>query len=228
MVLRENRQRSRTGCHPNGRCISFARSGLIPFTTHLMMKTAAVASAVLALGALGLSRPAQAQAATIASPFHAGQWGIEGYATGQTGGVMRFFTPRTALVFTLSTNHISTSSTDNTFGPSTNHATQLDATVGFRRHSMIAQHVAATFGAGLAVGTIQQKETFPPPSGTNSLRSHYLGAFVDLGGQYMVADHFAVGIAYRLAGEHLVSGPANQTGSEFSSAFLPIRAALYF
>ena len=190
------------------------------------MNTRLFAAAFAMLAALPPN--AKAQATDNATPFRAGQWGIEGYASGQGGGILRFLTPRTALVFTLSADHLSTSSDDASGSPSSNHATQLDATLGLRRHSMVVQHIAATLGAGLAAGTIQQKVTYPPPDGSDDYRSHHIAAFVDVGGQYMVADHFAVGLAYRLMGEHFKTGPLHQTGFDFSSAFVPLRATLYF
>ena len=44
----------------------------------------------------------------------------------------------------------------------------------------------------------------------------------------MVADHFAVGIAYRLLGRHVKNSGTSQAGTEFLSNVLPIRATLYF
>ena len=44
----------------------------------------------------------------------------------------------------------------------------------------------------------------------------------------MVADHFAVGLAYRLSARHLKNGLEEKSGSEFASGFLPVRASLYF
>jgi hypothetical protein len=168
-----------------------------------------------------------AQAATIAPPFHAGQWAIEGYAAGQTGGVMRFFTPRTALVLTLSANRLDMSNDDPSSGLSSNRATQIDATLGLRRHSMVMQHVAATFDAGVRGGSVRQKMEYRNPAGTSPYNSSYIGAYVDFGGQYMVADHFALGLAYRLTGEH-VKTVSDLAGTQFAAGFLPIRATLYF
>jgi hypothetical protein len=186
------------------------------------------AACLFALGAVTTgARSANAQAAASASPFHAGQWGLEGYVVGQGGGVLRFFTPRTALLLTLSTQHLEISSGDRTVLPTRTSGTLIDGTLGFRRHSMIAPHIASTLGAGVIAGTVQQRQEYPPPAGTNKFRSSHIGAFIDLGGQYMVADHFAVGLAYRFSAQHIgYSGPSS--GSEIVTGFLPIRATLYF
>jgi len=183
---------------------------------------------VLGLATISAFAPsARAQGTTTATPFHAGQWGIEGYAAGQSGGIMRFFTPRTALVLTLSGDRLDLS--DNAAAaPTSNRATVVDATLGFRRHSMLAQRIASTFGAGLIAGSVTQKIAYGGPAGTSSYHGSYIGAFVDVGGQYMVADHFAVGLAYRFAGQHLKPNGSDQRGTEFQLGFLPIRATLYF
>lgn len=186
---------------------------------------------VMVLATISLFAPsagAQTPVSTSTGPFHPGQWGIEAYAAGQSGGVLRFFTPRTALVFTLSADRLSTSQDDGAFGPTSNKGTVADIELGLRRHSMVAQHIAATLGGGLLVGSIQQKITYPAPQGTDSYHSAHFGAYVDVGGQYMIADHFAVGLAYRIAGQHVKSGPSGQAGSEFAMSFLPVRATLYF
>ena len=184
---------------------------------------------IVALGAAAvMPNGAEAQAAVIASPFHAGQWGIEGYATGQAGGVMRFFTPRTALVFTLAAQHLNTSTDGGGLGVGSNKGTVLDGALGLRRHSMLAGHVAAIVGAGVVGGTVQQRQEYPGIPGSSRYHSSYVGAFADVGGQYMVADHFAVGLAYRVTGRHISNGLSDQKGSEFLAAFLPVRATLYF
>jgi hypothetical protein len=193
------------------------------------MRTMQLAVAgLVALGAtvVGAGR-AEAQAA-VASPFHAGQWGIEGYAAAPMGGVTRFFTPRTALVLALSAERLSTSSDDPASSLRSNKGTVLDATLGLRRHSMIAPRIAGTIGAGVVGGTVHQKIEYSGTFGPSGGNSSYFGAYADFGGQYMVADHFAVGLAYRLTARHLKNGFQEQSGSEFTSSFLPIRATLYF
>ena len=193
-----------------------------------MRKMQLAVAGFVALGAPVIGAGSAGAQATVSSPFHAGQWGIEAYAAGQTGGVMRFFTPRTALVLTLSADKFSTSRDEAAFGPITSKGTEIDGTLGLRRHSMLAEHVAGTVGAGLVAGSVEQKIEYASPPGTSSFHGSYLGAYVDVGGQYMVADHFAIGLAYRLTGQHVKTGATGQTGSEFAMSFLPVRATLYF
>lgn len=196
-----------------------------------MTKMQLAAAGIVALGATVIgARGATAQATTaaIASPFHEGQWGVEGYAAGQTGGILRFFTPRTALVLDLSANRVNTSADRAGAGLIRNKATEIDATLGIRRHTMLAQHVAATIGVGAVGGSINQTLEYAFPAGTSKFHSSYFGAYLDAGGQYMVADHFAIGLAYRLTGRHVKSSGTGQSGSEFAMAFVPVRATLYF
>lgn len=95
---------------------------------------------------------------------------------------------------------------------------------------MLAPKIASTFGGGVEAATTSQRAEYPgTPSVVNSYRSTSLGAFVEAGGQYMVADHFAIGLAYRLTGSHLSSRNGGAThGFDVETSFLPIRATLYF
>lgn len=183
---------------------------------------------IVVLGASVIGANSAAAQATSSSPFHAGQWGIEAYAAGQTGGIMRFLTPRTALVLTMSANHIKTHSDEPATTLVSNEATVFDATLGFRRHAVLASKVVGTLGAGVVAGSVQQRQEFRGFPSRSSFHSSYYGAYADLGGQYMVADHFAVGVAYRLTGRHLKNSGTGQAGTEFITNVLPVRATLYF
>jgi hypothetical protein len=185
---------------------------------------------VVALGGTAvIARSAEAQAAPVASPFHAGQWGIDGYATSNAGGILRFFTPRTALVLDLFARH-SSGSRDNGGGVAMDIRTDdVDIALGLRRHTMMAPRIAMTLGAGVEAGSQRQRTdvsggVFP----STDYRMTHLGGYVDAGGQYMVADHFAIGLAYRLTARHTKFDYLDQSGSEFYASFLPIRATLYF
>ena len=192
---------------------------------HLQPAMAAVVALGMSITCVG---SAGAQGTAVASPFHAGQWGIEGYAAGQSGGILRFFTPRTALVLTLSGNHVSTSNCEVTPDASSNKGTVVDASLGLRRHSMLAPRVAATAAIGAVGGTVQQRQVSPGPFPPSTYRTSYVGAFAEGGAQYMVADHLAVGLAYRLTARHLSLGITGQKGADFFVGVVPIRASLYF
>lgn len=183
---------------------------------------------IVALGASAIGAGTAGAQAVAASPFHAGQWGIEAYAAGQTGGIMRFFTPRTALVLTMSANHIKTHSDEPSTPIVSNEATVFDATLGFRRHAVLGSKVVGTLGAGIVAGSVQQRQEYRGFPTRTDFHSSYYGASAELGGQYMVADHFAVGVAYRLLGRHIKNSGNGQAGTEFITNVLPIRATLYF
>ena len=193
-----------------------------------MRRMQLAAACVVALGTTAIgATSAAAQAPAIPSPFHAGQWAIEGYAAGQTGGVMRFFTPRTALALTLSADHLDTRSDDASSTLVSSKSTTLDVTLGLRRHTMLASKVAGTFGIGAVGGTVKRRQEYTIFS-PDHFHSGYYGAFADLGGQYMVADHFAVGVAYRFVARHVSNSGSHQAGTELATGVLPIRATLYF
>ena len=164
--------------------------------------------------------------APVAAPSASGLSGPELWA--QTGGIMRFFTPRTALVLTLSANHLKTNSDEPGSTLVSNEATVFDATLGLRRHAVLASKVVGTAGGGLVAVSVQQRQEYRGALSPSSFHSSYYGAYAELGGQYMVADHFAVGIAYRLLGRHVKNSGTSQAGTEFLSNVLPIRATLYF
>ena len=187
------------------------------------------AAAVVALGTSAITpATAQAQATATPSPFHAGQWGLEAYAAGQMGGVMRFLTPRTALVLTMAANHYRTSAANAGSTIASDKATEVDATLGVRRHTTLAPRLSGIFDGGAVAGTFQQRREYTGSLNPGRYHAAYYGAYADAGGQYMVADHFAVGIAYRLIVRHIRNDASEQAGTEFISSVLPVRATLYF
>ena len=105
----------------------------------------------------------------------------------------------------------------------------LDVSLGLRHHTMVAPKIASTFAVGVAGGTRQQRAEYGGAlGGVSSYRADYLGAWVEFGGQYMIVDHFAVGLAYNLSARHLAHIAGDQHGFEFATAFRPVRATLYF
>ena len=191
-----------------------------------------LAATVIALGSLAAFSTAGAQQATIPSPFHAGQWGVEAYADifGH-GGAMRFFTPQTALVFDLGAEHGDTKAAANsnsTLQKSTTNT--LDLELGLRHHTMVAPKVVSTFGAGVDAGTIQRRDEYLgfPSITVSSYRANYVGAFAEVGGQYMIADRFAVGLAFYLSARRTSTNAGDQRGFEYNTSFRPLRATLYF
>jgi hypothetical protein len=195
------------------------------------MKTAQrLATVVVAMGGLCLTvNDAGAQSATP-SPFHAGQWGIEGYASGTTGGLLRFITPRTAIVLDVSGTHTRSTSSATPILPgdfAKYTSDEFNVALGLRRHVMAAPRMAVTYGVGGLVGTLQQRNEYSGQSANSDHRS-YFGGFADVGGQFMVTDRFAVGLSYRLRLQHNNRSIDDQSGNLISTSFMPIRATLYF
>ena len=186
---------------------------------------------LVAVAELAFAQPAAAQQLTTPSPFHTGQWALEGYATGQTGGVLRFITPRTAIVFDVSGNRSTSEpgggalitvgdvikTTDDAF----------DASLGLRRHVMVAPRIAVTYGLGALAGTMRHKVEYALQD-KSVFSESFFGGYVDGGGQAMLTDHFAVGLAYRFRIQRTINNVLDQSGTSMRVSFLPIRAALYF
>ena len=95
---------------------------------------------------------------------------------------------------------------------------------------MLAPKIASVFGGGIALGSYAQRDEYSTPANdVTSFHARYIGAYVEAGGQYMVADHLAIGLSYRLAGQHMTASAASDLhGFQFASSFLPVRATLYF
>ncbi|MFL5563248.1 MAG: hypothetical protein ACJ79K_17415 [Gemmatimonadaceae bacterium] len=190
-----------------------------------------LAAAVMALGSLAVTATAGAQQAAIPSPFHAGQWGIEAYAdVFGHGGVMRFFTPRTALVFDLGANHADSKAANSNATLQKSTTNTFDLELGLRHLTMLAPKIASTFGAGVNAGTTQRRDEYVgfPSITVSSYQANYAGAFIEMGGQYIIADRFAVGLAYYLSARRTSTNAGDQRGFAYSTSFRPLRATLYF
>ena len=199
------------------------------------MKTSNLALIVTVASAVASARTLGAQQGAAAAPTHAGQWGIEAYAaeTGG-GGLLLFVAPATALVLDGSLARTRSSSNDDGSGqPGGSYFRRIDLSFGLRHHAMVAPHVAATFGAGVA--TLRETQRFESSGNVGTLHSTFLGGYGEFGGQYILNDHLAIGAAYRLDLRNVSSKrtdssgfSSNETGSAFGMTFLPIRATLYF
>ena len=174
-----------------------------------------------------------------ALPFSAGQWGLEGSASASPeGGVMRFFSPKTALV--LSGSYYKVSSTDETNDPFYgSFKVKSGQSVGFARLGLrffrpLATSLVQFTTVGITAQHINQNQDDPvsgvPLDGTFT----NLGAFGEFGAQYHLATRFALGAALRAEYLH-VSGKTTGSGAEmkttgngFSVDFIPIRASIFF
>jgi hypothetical protein len=194
-----------------------------------MKKVNLAVAAVVALAVAGLgAETAQAQAATMTQPFHAGQWGFETYIGDNGGGLLRFFTPRTALVLDATFDHNSMKE-DQNVGTYKTRSNLVDLSLGFRHHVPVAAGFSTTFGAALTYGSaVEHQEYSNTPAQNNSYDARYAGAFAELGAQYMPASHLALGLAYRLAGQHTTVKSYKQSGNDFFTTFTPLRVSLYF
>ena len=182
------------------------------------------------LAAITLAASA-AQAQTTTLPFHAGQWGIEANTTGESGGILRFFTPRTALTLNLDGVRGDNKTEDNGTTTSGKNA-GVEAALGLRRHAAIAPHVVGTVGGGALVswGSSRYEQT----GGVTKSSFHQVGPYVSLGGQYMIGDRFSAGVAYQLSavwGTYKYKTPfgdSKQTMHSYGAAFQPLSVTLYF
>ncbi len=188
----------------------------------------AVAAIATLVGSSVGAGNAQAQGTTNTQPFHAGQWGVETYIGDNNGGVLRFFTPQTALVFDASLSH-NTMKEDQSPGTYETRANRVEVALGLRHHAPVAAGFSTTFGAALTYGAIVQHQEYSAnPAQNSSYGVRYAGGYAEIGGQYMPASHLAVGLSYRLTGQHTKVKSYNQSGNDFFAAFTPLRVSLYF
>jgi hypothetical protein len=184
-----------------------------------------VVAAGVALGSLAIdARSAGAQEAG-ASPFHAGQWGIEAYATPNNGGLLYFLTSQTALVLT-GTGQRTTTTQDLNPGTSKTIGASFDLALGLRHHKTFAPGMAFIAGGGAFVGSVQQRNEFM--GGTSRYRTGYYGGYGEIGGQYMPMTHFSIGLTYRLDVRRTTNKNIELTGVGIGTEFMPVRVSLYF
>ncbi|HKO15828.1 MAG TPA: hypothetical protein VJU87_06295 [Gemmatimonadaceae bacterium] len=150
--------------------------------------------AVIAAFGLAVATRVSAQAATAALPFHAGQWGGQ-FAVGsdvQSIGLLRFHSPSAAFVFDLSAA-VNQFSTDAGFGSDQKSTSEnVSLRVGPRRYAPVASQVAHYLGAGLLANLAHAKSNIGGTS--TSARSLTAGAYAELGGDYLVTPHLAIGV----------------------------------
>jgi len=190
------------------------------------MKKALVAVAVVAMSVC----VGRAEAQATAEPFHAGEWGIETDVTTNNGSVLRFFTPRTALILGATATHTNFNQQNGANnGEIKTEDNVLNFSLGVRHHSPIAPGISAITGVSAFIGSLQEHREFTgTPQRTDSYRSDYYGAFGEIGAQYMPSNHVAVGVAYRLNMRHDKIKSIEEKGTQFSTSFMPVRVSLYF
>ena len=186
----------------------------------------ALAIATLLTSVAGVAR------AQATLPFLDGQWGIEASAFGG-GSLLRFVTPRTALLLNLDVNH---SSYDNGPGASPRSRTSNTFTVGagLRRHAALAPHLASTVEGGLSFAWGRDRAEYGGATGDGIQRTRMFGPYLGFGAQYLVSDHFAVGAAYELYARwvknryHDANNDFHQASRNYGAQFTPVYATLYF
>lgn len=152
-------------------------------------RLALAASLALSLGAA--SAGAQQSGSTPSSPFHAGQWALQGDLGGQLGlGLLRFASPTRALVLTVggSASHRTTKYPSPAPVPDLEQRTwtgSAQASAGVRNYRPVTAVVAIFNTIGLG-GNYQRFFNGYTLGG---------GPFVDLGGQYLLGERFGLGVS---------------------------------
>lgn len=174
-----------------------------------------------------------------ALPFRAGQWGLEGSVSADPeGGVLRFFSPNTALVLSGSYYKLSSEDEQNDpfFGNFKAKSSQsvASARLGVRFFRPLATSVVQFTTVGVTAQHNNQKQDDPVSGVPVDAKLTSLGAFGEIGAQYHLAARFAFGTAFRAEYLH-VDGKLTGTGAElktsgngFSFDFIPIRASIFF
>lgn len=168
--------------------------------------------------------------------FHAGEWAAE-FTGGNwnNAGVMRFFSPRSALILSGSGSFSRSTSTPDSGVASIGTSKSLFLALGVRRHNTVASRVLATteFGAELNLDRVKTRtDAFGGPIYRQRQTSY--GVYGEIGGQYFVASHLALGAvasfgAIRSSGRSESGGASEDVhGFSLSTGLRPIRVTLYF
>lgn len=185
-------------------------------------------AAVLATAAI---LPATAAAQSL--PFRAGQWGAE-FQSGDltSAGVMRFMSPRTALVLDAGVLNASTEEEEagNTVENSMN---LMSLRLGFRQFMPIASRVNGFWTAGAQYGTGSQTQDVGAAESERTESN--IGVFGQFGANYHVTSNIAVGIAYdvslvQVSGKERTPGnpDIDVSGHRLLAALTPVRFSIYF
>jgi len=176
-----------------------------------------------------------------ALPYSAGQWGLEASAsTNPEGGVLRFFSPKIALVLTGSYAKLST--TDEVTDPFGSPAatvktdqTEATARLGLRFYRPIVTSLVQFTTVGVTADHLSQTQDDPFSGGRFDVTLNGLGAFGEVGAQYHLGARFALGAAFRAEYLHVTGKTTGSSGAEgtttgngFSFDFTPIRASIFF
>jgi hypothetical protein len=159
------------------------------------MSTARLVLGSLLVVALGpATAAAQERAASTPTPFHAGQWAMQGDIGGPfTVGLLRFRAPTSALVLALG-GALSRQTRENPNGTGGSveesaWAGGFNSSVGLRHYRPVTSAVALFNTFGLS-GNYQRYFQSWNLSG---------GPFLDLGGQYLFGERFSVGVSSALS-----------------------------
>jgi hypothetical protein len=194
---------------------------------------------VTTVALLALSAPVSRVSAQESLPFTPGQWGIEAAASSNPdGGVIRFFSPKTAL--TVGGSFVATSNdTDETDpftgGSFTTKSSQklADVRLGVRFYRPLAPSVVQFTSVGVVAQHVSIKNTEQFSSTEASVRGTGIGAFSELGAQYHFSTKFSIGAAVRAeylhsSTRHRNTAEGKGTGNGFALEFAPIRASIFF
>jgi hypothetical protein len=194
---------------------------------------------VTAVTVLALSAPVVRVSGQESLPFTPGQWGIEAAASSNPeGGVVRFFSPKTAL--TVGGSFVATSNDTDETDPFTGGSfttkssqTLADVRLGIRFYRPLAPSVVQFTSVGLEAQHVSIKNTEQFSNTEASVQGTGIGAFSELGAQYHFSPKFSIGAAVRAEYLHSSTRRRNSvdgkgTGNGFAIEFAPIRASIFF
>ena len=162
---------------------------------------------------------------------------MSGLSPNASVSVLRFRNARSAFV-------LSASGTLSRFTTEVNGGTDRETSqrgiylgLGLRRHTVVAPRVLAQTELGVFTWFNQTRirgtDAFGAPT-VNKMSNWNMGAYGEIGGQYFVASHLALGAAGTLSAGRMQSRTNNnglrERGSGFAvtTALTPIRITLYF
>ena len=195
-----------------------------------------VTTTVFAVSVLMLG--ARTTSAQETPTFHRGQWAAEfSGGAGLSAGLLRFYSPTSALAISFGGNISRQYSESNTGPDLENSHGYLSVAIGVRRHTSVAPRVVAWNELGVVGTVLHDRSEYNDLSGTavESRRSGFSGSgYGEIGGQYFVTSHIALGAAATLyaggnwSSDRTGTSRGRSHGFALSTGLTPIMFTLYF
>jgi hypothetical protein len=170
--------------------------------------------------------------------FHRGQWAAE-FSGGAavSAGVLRFYSPTSALAVSFGGTLSQSQSESNSSPDVKDSQGYLSLAIGLRRHTSVAPRVLARTEFGFVGNASKYRNQYTDVTGAvvESRQSIFgAGGYGEIGGQYFVTPHIALGAAGTLmatrnwGSSRTGTSRSNSRGFLIATGLTPIQLTLYF